>query len=67
MEENKDVPCVLPEEVSDKDGSLHRGAPYSIDERGLYLFKISPVILIHRERFLSLLPPSHFGYRGENR
>lgn len=61
MEENEDILCVLPRGgPPTKDGSLHQGStPYKIDEkRGLYLFKnfTSRHYLIHRERFLSLLP-----------
>ena len=61
MEENKDILCVLPRGgPQTKDGSLHQGTTqYQVDEkRGLYLFKnfTSRHYLIHRERFLSLLP-----------
>ena len=61
MEENDDILCVLPRGgPPTKDGSLHQGTtPYKVDEkRGLYLFKnfTSRHYLIHRERFLSLLP-----------
>ena len=61
MEENEDILCVLPRGgPPTKDGSLHQGStPYKVDEkRGLYLFKnfTSRHYLIHRERFLSLLP-----------
>ncbi len=61
MEENQDILCVLPRGgPPTKDGSLHQGStPYQVDEkRGLYLFKnfTSRHYLIHRERFLSLLP-----------
>ena len=61
MEENEDVLCVLPRGgPPTKDGSLHQGTtPYEVDgKRGLYLFKnfTSRHYLIHRERFLSLLP-----------
>ena len=61
MEENEDILCVLPRGgPPTKDGSLHQGTtPYQVDEkRGLYLFKnfTSRHYLIHRERFLSLLP-----------
>jgi hypothetical protein len=61
MEENEDILCVLPRGgPPTKDGSLHQGStPYQVDEkRGLYLFKnfTSRHYLIHRERFLSLLP-----------
>ena len=61
MEENEDVLCVLPRGgPPTKDGSLHQGTtPYEVDgKRGLYLFKnfTSRHYLIHKERFLSLLP-----------
>ena len=61
MEENEDILCVLPRGgPPSKNGLLHQGTTdYSIDEkRGLYLFKnfTSRHYLIHRERFLSLLP-----------
>ena len=61
MEENKDVLCVLPRGgPPTKDGNLHQGTtPYQVDDkRELYLFKnfTSRHYLIHRERFLSLLP-----------
>jgi len=61
MEENEDILCVLPRGGPPTiDGSLHQGTvPYQVDEkRGLYLFKnfTSRHYLIHRERFLSLLP-----------
>jgi len=61
MEENEDILCVLPRGgPPTKDGSLHQGSTfYKTDEkRGLYLFKnfTSRHYLIHRERFLSLLP-----------
>ena len=61
MEENEDILCVIPRGgPPTKDGSLHQGStPYKTDEkRGLYLFKnfTSRHFLIHRERFLSLLP-----------
>jgi len=61
MEENEDILCVLPRGgPPTKDGSLHQGTtPYEVDEkRSLYLFKnfTSRHYLIHRERFLSLLP-----------
>jgi len=61
MEENEDILCVLPRGgPPTKDGSLHQGTTsYKVDEkRGLYLFKnfTSRHYLIHRERFLSLLP-----------
>ena len=61
MEENEDILCVLPRGgPPTKDGTLQQGTtPYRVDEkRGLYLFKnfTSRHYLIHRERFLSLMP-----------
>lgn len=61
MEENEDILCVLPRGgAPTKGGSLYQGTTsYKVDEnRGLYLFKnfTSRHYLIHRERFLSLLP-----------
>jgi hypothetical protein len=61
MEENEDILCVLPRGgPPTKDGSLHQGTTtYEVDEkRELYLFKnfTSRHYLIHRKRFLSLLP-----------
>ncbi len=61
MEENEDILCVLPRGgPPTKNRSLHQGStPYKVDEkRGLYLFKnfTSRHYLIHRQRFLSLLP-----------
>ena len=61
MEENDDILCVLPKGGPPKiDGELYQGStPYRLDEkRKLYLFKnfTSRHYLIHRERFLSLLP-----------
>ena len=61
MEENEDILCVLPKGgPPTKDGSLHQATTeYKVDnKRGLYLFKnfTSRHYLIHRERFLSLLP-----------
>ena len=61
MEENEDILCVLPRGgPPTKDGSLHQGTTqYQVDEkRGLYLFKnfTSRHYLVHRERFLSLMP-----------
>ena len=61
MEQNEDILCVLPRGgPPTKDRSLHQGTtPYQVDgKRGLYLFKnfTSHHYLIHRERFLSLLP-----------
>lgn len=61
MEENEDILCVLPRGgPPTKDGLLHQGTTdYNVDEnRGLYLFKnfTSRHYLMHRERFISLLP-----------
>ena len=61
MEENEDILCVLPKGgPSTKDKSLHQGTnDYHVDEnRGLYLFKnfTSRHYLIHKKRFLRLLP-----------
>ena len=61
MEENDDILCILPKGgPPSSDKSLNQGTTtYQIDEeRGLYLFKnfTSRHYLIHRERFLSLLP-----------
>ena len=61
MEENPDILCVLPKGgPPTNDGSLNQGTTsYQTDKnRGLYLFKnfTSRHYLIHRERFLSLLP-----------
>jgi hypothetical protein len=61
MEENEDILCVLPKGgPPSKSATLHQGTTrYQVDEkRGLYLFKnfTSRHYLIHRERFLSLLP-----------
>tara|TARA_B100001093_G_scaffold520115_1_gene612815 strand:+ start:7817 stop:8737 length:921 start_codon:yes stop_codon:yes gene_type:complete len=61
MEENEDILCVLPKAgPPTKDGTLYQGTTtYQIDEkRGLYLFKnfTSRHYLIHRERFMTLLP-----------
>ena len=61
MEENPDILCVLPRGgPPTQDGSLHQGTTeYRIDDnRGIYLFKnfTSRHYLIHRERFISLLP-----------
>ena len=61
MEENEDILCVLPRGgPPTRDGSLHQGTTeYNVDnKRGLFLFKnfTSRHYLIHRERFLSLLP-----------
>ena len=61
MEENEDILCVLPRGgPPTKDGLLHQGTTdYNVDEnRGLYLFKnfTSRHYLMHRDRFLRLLP-----------
>ena len=61
MDENEDILCVLPKGgPPTKDRSLNQGTTsYQVDEnRKLYLFKnfTSRHYLIHRERFLSLLP-----------
>ena len=61
MEENNDILCVLPRGgPPTQNGSLHQGTtPYEVDgKRRLYLFKnfTSRHYLIHRERFLRLLP-----------
>ena len=61
MEQNEDILCVLPRGgPPTKDDTLHQGnTVYKVDEnRGLYLFKnfTSRHYLIHKERFLSLLP-----------
>jgi hypothetical protein len=61
MEENQDILCILPRGgPPTQDGSLHQGTTeYRVDDnRGLYLFKnfTSRHYLIHRERFMSLLP-----------
>ena len=61
MEENKDILCVLPKGGPPKnDNTLHQGTTnYLTDnERGLFLFKnfTSRHYLIHKERFMSLLP-----------
>ena len=61
MEENKDVLCVLPRGGPPrKDCKLHQGTTqFETDSaRGLYLFTnfTSRHYLVHRERFLSLLP-----------
>lgn len=70
MEENEDILCVLPKGGPPiKDGTLHQGTTqYQIDKkRGLYLFKnfTSRHYLIHRKRFLSLMPmkPLWLSYR----
>ena len=61
MEENEDILCVLPKGgPPTKNGTLYQGTTkYKVDKkRGLYLFKnfTSRHYLIHRERFLSLMP-----------
>lgn len=61
MKENSDILCVLPKGgPPTNDGSLNQGTTsFQTDKkRGFYLFKnfTSRHYLIHRERFLSLLP-----------
>jgi hypothetical protein len=61
MEENEDILCVLPRGgPPTKDGSLHQGTTeYQTDKkRELFLFKnfTSRHYLIHKQRFMSLLP-----------
>ena len=61
MEQNPDLLCILPKGgPPTPDGSLHQGSTtYSTDnERGIYLFKnfTSRYYLIHKKRFLDLLP-----------
>ena len=61
MEENEDIVCVLPRGgPPTEDGNLHQGTTrYETDSaRGLYLFTnfTSRHYLVHRNRFLSLLP-----------
>ena len=61
MEENEDILCVLPKGgPPSKDGTLHQGTTaYQTDKkRELFLFKnfTSRHYLIHKERFMSLLP-----------
>ena len=61
MEENDDILCVLPRGgPPSANGSLHQGSTlFQVDKkRNLFLFKnfTSRHYLIHRERFLSLLP-----------
>ena len=61
MEEHEDILCVLPKGgPPTKNGTLYQGTTqYQVDEkRGLYLFKnfTSRHYLIHRERFLNLMP-----------
>ena len=61
MEENKDILCTLPRAGPPAvDGNLNQGTTYykKDDLRGVYLFKnfTSRHYLIHRKRFLELLP-----------
>jgi len=61
MEENEDILCVLPRGgPPTKNGDLHQGTnTYEKDSsRGIYLFKnfTSRHYLMHRKRYLSLLP-----------
>ena len=61
MEQNPDLLCILPRGgPPTPDGELHQGnTKYSTDyERGIYLFKnfTSRHYLIHKKRFLHLLP-----------
>jgi hypothetical protein len=61
MEENEDILCVLPRGgPPTKNGDLHQGTnTYEKDDsRGIYLFKnfTSRHYLMHRKRYLSLLP-----------
>jgi hypothetical protein len=61
MEENEDILCVLPRGgPPTSDGNLHQGTTHykKDDSRGVYLFKnfTSRHYLIHRKRFLNLLP-----------
>ena len=61
MEQNSDIACVLPRGgPPDHNGSLHQGTTeYQVDQkRGIYLFKnfTSRHYLVHRKRFLELLP-----------
>jgi hypothetical protein len=61
MEENEDILCVLPRGgPPTKDGTLHQGTTeYQTDKkRELFLFKnfTSRHYLIHKQRFMSLLP-----------
>lgn len=63
MEDNEDILCILPRGgPPTENGSLHQGTThYETDEtRGLYLFKnfTSRHYLIHRQRFMKLLPMS---------
>lgn len=61
MEENEDILCILPRGgPPTNDGELHQGTTYyeKDESRGLYLFKnfTSRHYLMHKKRFLSLLP-----------
>ncbi len=61
MEQNSDIACVLPRGgPPTHNGSLHQGTTeYRVDQkRGIYLFKnfTSRHYLVHRKRFLELLP-----------
>ena len=61
MEQNSDIACVLPRGgPPTHNGSLHQGTTeYQVDQkRGIHLFKnfTSRHYLVHRKRFLSLLP-----------
>jgi len=61
MEENKDILCTLPcGGPPSVDGNLNQGTTYykKDDLRGVYLFKnfTSRHYLVHRKRFLELLP-----------
>jgi len=61
MEENEDILCVLPRGgPPSNEGVLHQGTTYyqKDDARGIYLFKnfTSRHYLMHRKRFLGLLP-----------
>ena len=61
MEKNSDIACVLPRGgPPTPNGSFHQGSTeYHADqERGIYLFKnfTSRHYLVHRKRFLELLP-----------
>jgi hypothetical protein len=61
LEENEDILCVLPRGgPPTSDGDLHQGTTHykKDDSRGVYLFKnfTSRHYLVHRKRFLDLLP-----------
>ena len=63
MEQNADIACVLPRGgPPTRNGSLHQGTTeYKVDKkRNAYLFKnfTSRHYLIHRQRFMKLLPMS---------